>query len=133
MISKWPGVARRNLFHTLSAILIAAGACFVVCCASIAGKYAELWLSALCMEMANLFYGYEVNYVVLAGAYDTVVYRGIYCGIIVAIGAFLGVLSYRILLAFRPGSPDGHTRCGNCGYILKGLVEPRCSECGTRI
>ncbi len=27
----------------------------------------------------------------------------------------------------------GHTRCGKCGYILKGLTEPRCSECGERI
>ena len=28
---------------------------------------------------------------------------------------------------------DGHTRCGKCGYILKGLTEPRCSECGERL
>jgi len=28
---------------------------------------------------------------------------------------------------------DRHTRCGKCGYILKGLTEPRCSECGERI
>jgi hypothetical protein len=28
---------------------------------------------------------------------------------------------------------DGYTRCGNCGYILKGLKEPRCPECGTAI
>ena len=28
---------------------------------------------------------------------------------------------------------DGHTRCGKCGYILEGLTEPRCSECGERI
>ncbi len=28
---------------------------------------------------------------------------------------------------------DGHTRCGKCGYILKGLTEPRCSECGEKI
>ena len=25
-----------------------------------------------------------------------------------------------------PLAPDGHTRCGKCGYILKGLREPRC-------
>ncbi len=24
----------------------------------------------------------------------------------------------------------GCTLCGKCGYILKGLTEPRCSECG---
>ena len=28
---------------------------------------------------------------------------------------------------------DGHTYCGHCGYILKGLTEPRCSECGQAI
>ena len=32
-----------------------------------------------------------------------------------------------------PLAPDGHTRCGKCGYILKGLTEPRCSECGEQI
>ena len=25
------------------------------------------------------------------------------------------------------------TRCRKCGYILKGLAEPRCSECGEQI
>ena len=28
---------------------------------------------------------------------------------------------------------DGETRCRKCGYILKGLTEPRCSECGEQI
>ncbi len=27
----------------------------------------------------------------------------------------------------------GETRCRKCGYILNGLTEPRCSECGERI
>lgn len=27
---------------------------------------------------------------------------------------------------------DRLTRCGVCGYILKGLTEPRCPECGER-
>ena len=26
-----------------------------------------------------------------------------------------------------------HLHCLNCGYILKGLSEPRCPECGQRI
>jgi hypothetical protein len=33
----------------------------------------------------------------------------------------------------RRWSIDGYTRCGNCGYILKGLKEPRCPECSTPI
>jgi len=28
---------------------------------------------------------------------------------------------------------DGETRCRKCGYILRGIPEPRCSECGERI
>ena len=28
---------------------------------------------------------------------------------------------------------DGETRCRTCGYILRGLSEPRCPECGTPI
>jgi hypothetical protein len=28
---------------------------------------------------------------------------------------------------------DRHTYCGHCGYILKGITEPRCPECGERI
>jgi hypothetical protein len=30
-------------------------------------------------------------------------------------------------------SRDGLTRCGGCGYILSGLKEPRCPECGRAI
>ena len=28
---------------------------------------------------------------------------------------------------------DGETRCRKCQYILKGISEPRCPECGERI
>ena len=39
-----------------------------------------------------------------------------------------------LVYVLTPSGPkDGHTRCGKCGYILKGLTEPRCSECGERI
>ena len=30
-------------------------------------------------------------------------------------------------------APDHETRCRKCGYILRGIPEPRCSECGERI
>ena len=29
--------------------------------------------------------------------------------------------------------PDGETRCRKCGYILRGITETRCPECGERI
>jgi rubrerythrin len=28
---------------------------------------------------------------------------------------------------------DGYLHCLKCGYILKGISEPRCPECGERI
>ncbi|MBN1343425.1 MAG: hypothetical protein JXQ73_12130 [Phycisphaerae bacterium] len=28
---------------------------------------------------------------------------------------------------------DNETRCRKCGYILRGITEPRCPECGERI
>lgn len=33
----------------------------------------------------------------------------------------------------RKSRPDSETRCRKCGYILRGISEPRCSECGERI
>ena len=36
-------------------------------------------------------------------------------------------------LLHRKYAIDGLTRCGTCGYILRGLTKPRCPECGTNI
>jgi len=36
-------------------------------------------------------------------------------------------------LCTRGTRPDGYLRCLKCRYILKGLSEPRCPECGTPI
>jgi len=47
---------------------------------------------------------------------------------VVAFGTF-GILSR----LFGPEAPDGETRCRKCGYILRGITEPRCPECGERI
>jgi len=44
--------------------------------------------------------------------------------------AACGVLSY---LPGRREITDGQTRCRKCGYILRGITEPRCPECGERI
>ena len=38
------------------------------------------------------------------------------------------------LLTWRFGPrPDDETRCRRCRYILRGITEPRCPECGERI
>ena len=47
---------------------------------------------------------------------------------VVAISVY-GILTYR----YGPKPIDPETRCRKCGYILRGIPEPRCSECGERI
>ena len=44
--------------------------------------------------------------------------------------AVYGLVTWR----FGPRGPiDNETRCRECGYILRGISEPRCPECGERI
>ncbi len=46
----------------------------------------------------------------------------------------LGFATYGVLTALWGRRPfDGETRCRKCGYILRGISEPRCSECGEPI
>jgi len=45
----------------------------------------------------------------------------------------IGIILFGLLLRFLRPRADGLTRCGRCGYILKGLSTPRCPECGKRI
>ena len=49
------------------------------------------------------------------------------CAVVVSVSAAL------FLYRSSVPSPDRETRCRKCGYILKGITEPRCSECGERI
>ncbi len=46
---------------------------------------------------------------------------------------FLGALFVYCRLRPRGKLNDGYLHCINCGYILKGLNEPRCPECGEGI
>jgi len=50
-------------------------------------------------------------------------------------GAAIGIAVYA--WATREWGPplviDNETRCRKCGYILRGIPEPRCSECGESI
>ncbi|UCG12348.1 MAG: hypothetical protein JSU72_17920 [Deltaproteobacteria bacterium] len=49
---------------------------------------------------------------------------------------FLSIIGLLLLAILPKGNVmvwDGETRCRKCGYILKGIPEPRCSECGERI
>ncbi len=42
-----------------------------------------------------------------------------------------GTVLIRLLSGRREA--DGYLHCLKCGYILKGISEPRCPECGERI
>lgn len=54
--------------------------------------------------------------------------------VIMLMVAAVGIVVYSILTAYLcPPEPERETRCRKCGYILRGIPEPRCSECGERI
>ncbi len=38
-----------------------------------------------------------------------------------------------LLITIAERQRDNQTRCRACGYILRGISEPRCPECGERI
>ncbi len=52
---------------------------------------------------------------------------------VVPILAAPGIVLAACICAWRHRVGDRETRCRKCGYILKGISEPRCSECGERI
>jgi hypothetical protein len=64
----------------------------------------------------------------------------LYGAVAFGVGYFLPLLlvafaTYGILTRFfgpKLFSPN-ETRCRKCGYILRGISEPRCPECGERI
>jgi hypothetical protein len=43
------------------------------------------------------------------------------------------IVAWRLLSFMGAQRRSPHTRCRVCGYILKGLSEPRCPECGAPI
>ena len=47
----------------------------------------------------------------------------------------LSVVIYGLLTRryYRLKGLDNETRCRECQYILRGITEPRCPECGERI
>ena len=50
------------------------------------------------------------------------------------VSLLIAVCLYQVITQhFGPGSAVNETRCRNCGYILRGITEPRCPECGERI
>jgi hypothetical protein len=58
-------------------------------------------------------------------------YLGRYLLFVLASG-LLCVVVAKITQRFWPPPLPDPTRCRKCGYLLQGLPEPRCPECGTR-
>ncbi len=52
-------------------------------------------------------------------------------GLLTCIGIPAGVVVLVVLQTRK--QRDRETRCRKCGYILRGISEPRCPECGERI
>lgn len=53
--------------------------------------------------------------------------------LLLATPAWLAALVVFVWVRPRAVRDDGYLHCLKCGYILKGLSEPRCPECGERI
>lgn len=51
-------------------------------------------------------------------------------GIAAAIYALIGVATMRFVSHWRRVGVAEPGRCERCGYLLRGLLEPRCPECG---
>ncbi len=52
--------------------------------------------------------------------------------LLLTVGAILAMAVFRVL-CLRGAPADGMLHCLRCDYILKGLSEPRCPECGEPI
>ncbi len=54
--------------------------------------------------------------------------------VLVLLAIVPGMVAYGLLTHhFGPQASDRESRCRQCGYILRGLSEPRCPECGEAI
>jgi len=54
------------------------------------------------------------------------------CMLLALPGSVLGIAAYA-MLTYQARKSDSETHCRKCQYILKGITEPRCPECGERI
>ncbi len=85
---------------------------------------------ALITILSYLIYGRQIDAVL----YGRAAQFGWAMSIVINMVAY-GIFSGGVVLAVyhrltEPRWVQGQTFCGRCGYILKGLTEPRCSECG---
>lgn len=100
-------------------------------------------IAMVCGGCCGQVYFLVVNQLMLAsvGGPANLVYRQQPYGLLAGLGVMgfvlctgFGVAVYVLVTrVYGPRSYDSETRCRKCGYILRGITEPRCSECGERI
>lgn len=72
--------------------------------------------------------------VLLARHVSTAAYANTTLQVSLALAMLSMPVAIYALLTWRVGPrPDEETRCRRCRYILRGITEPRCPECGERI
>ena len=74
-------------------------------------------------------------YTNLRSGLDTIVpyalWRGSFVLFTVGPAALIAACTFaKLSKRYGKARADGESRCRRCGYILRGLSEPRCSECG---
>ena len=96
------------------------------------------WLHVACygqhvgMPIDSIVGAEDVGWLWVGGSYVRLITSAIAVGIptgAVAIGAYAAITR----LWGPKVVPGGETLCRACGYILRGISEPRCPECGERI
>ena len=133
-----PGMRRAHLMHWFwrAAIAVGVASAYVVSLylPPLAGLPPWSWLgraSLYLMGVAGRLCGYGLGF---SGAapwqYNTVVALINYLPAIL-----VALIAYGVVTRFvdRNRAHRGETRCRRCGYILRGLTEPRCPECGEGI
>jgi len=100
------------------------------------------WRAAIAVVLGTII-GISWIYLVHASGVALSVLRGTFaflgrfigCGILYFFPTLITTfVIYGILTRlYPPATLDNETRCRKCGYILRGIPEPRCSECGEKI
>ena len=62
-----------------------------------------------------------------------VVTRLILGTVLLVLAPAVALTVYMMLTSWRTTEYDVETRCRKCAYILRGITEPRCPECGEGI
>ena len=95
--------------------------------------FGSLWVVAAVRPVANAIKD-AVWYLTVSRMNWARAFMGTY-GIVFGVSvAIITLAAYALATRLFGAKPhDGETRCRKCDYILRGITEPRCPECGERI